>query len=114
MASNKYEFIDRSIYSILDPRNNKKIAYIGQSINPIERFKNHYRDNDNNRKSEWLNELAKLNLKPILKIEKTIYSSQFTAFEWEMHFTVKYRDLGYEILSVGNDKIQNIYSLKKE
>ena len=111
-GNGRYDFIDRYIYSLLDPRENKKIVYVGQSIHPHKRYDEHLADYTNKKKGEWLDELAELNLEPILKIEKVVTSSQFFAFEWEMHFTVVYRDLGYKILSVSPHKIDKIYSLR--
>lgn len=110
----RYDFIDRYIYSLLDPREGKKIVYVGQSINPENRYHEHLNiRTDNVRKDEWIDELSKLGLTPVLKIEKKVWASQFIAFDTEMCVTVHYRDLGYDVLSVSKEKIDKIYCLKK-
>lgn len=108
----RYDFIDRYIYSLLDPRIDKKIVYVGQSIHPYKRYEQHFVDYTNHEKGKWIDELSKLGLEPVLRIERVVTASQFIAFEWEMHVTVLYRDLGYKVLSVSPQKIDKIYSLK--
>lgn len=108
--NSKYDFINRYIYSLLDPRIDKKIAYIGQSIQPEKRYKQHLlRKSENVRKEKWKKELKELGLQPILKIKKEVYATQFIAFETEMKVTILYRDLGYEILSVSKEKLKKLY-----
>lgn len=108
--NDKYSFINRYIYVLLDPRQNIKIAYVGQSKDVERRYKEHLRSNSENKeKNKWISELKEIGLKPIVKVEKMICTSQFIAFTDEMEVTIKYRDLGYEILSVRKEKINNIY-----
>jgi len=108
----RYDFLDRYIYSLLDPREDKQIVYVGQSINPQKRYEQHLNPkSENKRKNEWIKELNKLGLKPILKIETKRWTSQFIAFETEMSVTVHYRNLGYEVLSVSKARIDKIYSI---
>lgn len=108
----RYDFIDRYIYALVDPRENVKIVYIGQSKEPEKRIKKHMKLNsDNVRKNNWIDELCGMGLEPKLVILEKVCLSQFCAFEYEMKWTVKYRDMGYIILSVSEDKINSIYSL---
>lgn len=111
--NSKYDFLDRYIYSLTDPRENKLIVYVGQSINPINRLDEHLKTKSKNiRKNKWIEELEELGLEPILKIEKKLWTTQFIAFESEMSITVHYRDLGYDVLSVSKQKLHKIYCLK--
>lgn len=109
----RYDFSNRCIYSLLDPRDDEKIVYVGQSINPENRYDEHLKTKSENiRKDRWIEELKELGLQPILKIEKELWTTQFIAFESEMCVIVHYRDLGYDVLSVSKSKLHKIYCLK--
>jgi hypothetical protein len=107
---NRFISKERDIYSLLDPRDDKKIVYVGQTMNSQRRFKEHLRVKGENReKDKWIDELNTLGLLPVLKIERELICSQFHAFQVEMCITIRYRDLGYEILSVSKEKLYKIY-----
>ncbi len=57
------------IYGLKCPLFNK-IRYVGKSVNPIQRFKNHinYEIKTDTHKARWLNKLIRLNMRPELVI----------------------------------------------
>jgi hypothetical protein len=54
-----------TVYELIDPRNDK-FRYVGQTINPTERYHAHINCavNGGGRKGDWLNEIIKANLLP--------------------------------------------------
>ena len=55
------------IYALIDPRTNY-IRYIGSTTNPLVRYNSHLSDVKNYSKSEWIEELKKMSIKPMMKI----------------------------------------------
>lgn len=55
------------IYGLFDPRDGE-LRYIGKSINPKQRLTNHLNDKSITWRTNWLKELKRLNLKPLLYI----------------------------------------------
>jgi len=59
------------IYGLVDPRDGR-VRYVGKSDSPKERLLAHLRDASDSRKCEWLSELSKNSLRPILKILQAV------------------------------------------
>lgn len=55
------------IYALVDPRDNR-VRYIGKSVNPQKRYKQHCEHKSRLHRSVWIQGILKDGLKPILKI----------------------------------------------
>lgn len=67
----------QSIYAILDPTT-KEVVYVGRSKDPVKRlhYHVHYRSHSSNEDlKKWLQNLRLLDLKPLLRIIKTVSAS---------------------------------------
>lgn len=82
------------IYGLIDPRNSE-IKYIGKTKNIRKRFREHIRDEENNKKYAWIKNLKKQNLLPdILILEETnIEESNF----WEIFWINQFKTWGFEL-----------------
>lgn len=86
------------IYVLSDPRN-EDIRYVGKTKQAIEkRLKQHLRDRNNNRRTNWIKSLRKVGVSPtILLIENTDEQN------WEIRerYWIKYyRSLGYDLTNL--------------
>jgi len=55
------------IYTLTDPKNNE-VRYVGKTINPERRYKQHLYDKRRSHKASWVQSLRNDNLKPIMSI----------------------------------------------
>lgn len=87
-----------NIYILKDPRNNE-IRYVGKANNPFERYRNHNNQgrDKNTHKRNWINELRKDNLKPILEIIDTVPIDKWK--EYEKFYIKKYINDGYDLVN---------------
>lgn len=70
------------------------IKYIGQSINPKDRLKQHCNNNENKDKWEWVCRLKDVGLEPSMIILDEVDSeSNF----WEMHYIFLYKSWGFTL-----------------
>ena len=87
----------RQVYVLLDPRPIKKV-YVGVSVNPQRRYKQHLKDAHDTKKTCWFTELEMLGLKPLLKILEYNVGF-FLAFDREQHYIDTLESEGYEIMN---------------
>lgn len=84
------------IYGLIDPRD-KKIKYIGKTINPNKRLYSHLHDHKDhrvsNRRVNWIRSLIKYNLVPEMIILKICPLSEFEKYETEFIKLYKSNDL---------------------
>lgn len=62
---------DAHIYILVDPRDNA-VRYVGRTVNPHDRLKQHLGKNTGKAKQEWLIELAAAGLSPVFKVVETV------------------------------------------
>lgn len=87
-GGNSLETVRIYFYTLIDPITNK-IRYIGQTVNPGNRFRNHiYEAKKNNRthKERWIIQLLRKNKLPIMQIvwEEKMTSEEANSFETYM------------------------------
>jgi hypothetical protein len=80
------------IYALIDPRTDR-VMYVGQSIDIDYRFRQHldgWRHDSNRRKVQWIGELQRIGMLPILKIiEECPFGDCDTAeIRWIRHYKV--------------------------
>ncbi len=68
------------IYALIDPTNDE-VRYIGKSIEPMKRLREHICSNDNTYRGKWVKSLIKENYKPKMKILKICPLSEFVEHE---------------------------------
>lgn len=90
-----------SIYILRDPRNNE-VRYVGKANNPFERYRNHNNQgrDKNTHKRNWINELRKDKLKPILEIIDTVPVDKWK--EYEKFYIKKYIEEGCNLVNYTN------------
>ena len=86
------------IYILKDPRTNK-VRYVGKANNPEYRFKNHINKcrDKNTHKRNWINELRKEKLKPILEIIDKVSIEKRK--EYEKFYIKKYLNDGCDLVN---------------
>ena len=88
------------IYTISE--GNENIRYVGKTINPKQRFKNHiYKSKilkDNNLKNKWIAELLKKNNNPKFEIIDIIDHHEWKF--WEDFYINLFRSWGFDLLNV--------------
>jgi len=87
-----------NIYVLKDPRTNE-VRYIGKANNPVERYRNHNNKgrDKNTHKRNWINELWKNKLKPILEIIDTVPIDKWK--EYEKFYIKKYINDGCDLVN---------------
>lgn len=90
-SKRKHSFPGRSrpcwIYGLVDPRDHN-VHYIGKSVHPIVRWREHLADeSDDSPKVKWLEELAMYKLEPDLRIleETTRHDDNYIERKWIEH-----------------------------
>jgi hypothetical protein len=96
-----------NIYELIDPRSNLP-RYIGRTAGNIKtRLSNHLTEakvnTSNSHRINWINELLKLNLKPIVNLIAVVDTEEWDV--WEIFYIQLYKDLGYSLVngSIGGD-----------
>lgn len=86
------------IYVLKDPITNK-IRYVGKSNKPEYRFKNHINNcrDKNTRKRNWINELRKEKIKPILEIIDIVPVEEWK--KYEKIYIKKYIESGCDLVN---------------
>src|SRR3990167_7541172 len=102
------------IYALVDPRN-YEIRYIGKSIYPNIRYKQHLKDiTYNPHKQHWIKMLASLGLQPLLEILEEVDNDNWQDIEiWYIEETKK---CGHRLLNMtsGGDGLLNVSDETKE
>jgi hypothetical protein len=90
-----------NIYVLRDPRNNQ-IRYVGKANDPEYSYKNHINKcrDKNTHKRNWINELKKEKLKPILEIIDIVPVDRWK--EFEKFYIKKYIDEGCKLVNYTN------------
>ncbi len=87
-----------TIYALIDPRNNG-VSYIGLTVYPEERLKQHVQGDGNIPKRQWINELSQLGLSPLMQtIEIALTLS--AAFEREGYGIHHYLNAGAKLVNI--------------
>lgn len=82
-------------YVLIDPRN-YNISYIGRTVDPQNRYRNHIyeaKKNNRNKRERWIFKLLKLNLKPIMKVILEKITTLKDAIEIEKYLVIKYSEI---------------------
>lgn len=87
-----------TIYALIDPRDNA-IRYIGITVNPDERLKQHIWGDMNIRKREWISELNQSDLAPIMQTIETA-ETEGTALEREAYWIQYYLSQGVRLVNI--------------
>jgi hypothetical protein len=93
-----------NIYELIDPRSNSP-RYIGRTVGDIERrLSNHISEAraaiSKSHRVNWINELLKLNLKPIIQLVAVVDKNEWDI--WEIFYIQLYKDLGYSLVNGSN------------
>lgn len=88
-----------TIYALIDPRTDH-IRYVGRTTNLKHRFTKHnsVKTNTGTPKNEWIKELRKIGLRPMLEILDEVETKTDGKF-WEMHYTHLFRSWGFDLLN---------------
>lgn len=95
------------IYALIDPRN-EAIRYIGKSDSPKIRFDHHLIDKKNvTHKTNWIQSLLKIGLKPDFDILDKVNSNEWQF--WERHYISLYKSFGCQLtnLTDGGDGVSD-------
>lgn len=90
------------IYVLIDPRNND-IRYVGKTNNITKRLVKHICESKISTKSykkAWINQLLKLNLKPIIEVVDVISTDEWEF--WEQHYISLYKSWGFKLTNLTN------------
>lgn len=85
------------IYVLIDPRTDQ-IRYVGQCVNPKERYADH-RENQKGtcRRANWLNLLRSLNLKPLMEVIEECDESNWS--EREIYWIAEHKKRDYDLVN---------------
>jgi len=86
------------IYALIDPRNSE-VKYIGKSINPNMRFKEHISkcNKERTKKSNWIKKLISLNTQPNMVLLKEVDDKDVPY--WEEYYIKHYKSNGANLLN---------------
>ena len=104
------------IYTLEHPITNE-VRYVGKTKNPKMRFHNHCNKlhNEKTHKRNWINNLRKENLRPVMEILDEVEESEWKY--WEKFWIEQFRQWGFNLVNhtSGGDglTIGNITSFKK-
>lgn len=86
------------VYALIDPRT-EQIRYIGKSIQPNKRLKEHISkcNTENTKKSKWIKKLISLGLEPNMKLIKETNANEVAY--WEEFYIRHYKDTGSDLLN---------------
>jgi hypothetical protein len=87
-----------SIYALIDPRNNA-VRYVGLTVYPDERLKQHIQGDGNIPKRQWISELSQLGLSPLMQTIETVQTLS-TACEREGYWIHHYLNAGAKLVNI--------------
>lgn len=102
------------IYVLLDPTT-KVIRYVGQTINPEQRYKSHiYLNNKNNKHHHinWLIKLKNQKLRPIMKIIDECLLADLNKYE-KLYINL-FKKLGYDLTNTSNEEYTRVYNKSRK
>ena len=88
------------IYELYDPRTDI-IGYLGITIDPNERYKQHLSMSDNNRKKNaWIGSMLAEGVKPGMRIREVIENDDERAFQQEKYWIRHYLEQGINLTNI--------------
>jgi hypothetical protein len=109
------------VYALIDPRDNQ-VKYIGKSINPKARLREHILkcNKERTKKGNWVKKLLSLSLEPQMKLLKEAQHTEIPY--WEEHYIKHYKFdgitlLNYDDKGIGTAKVrtkETIESMKEK
>jgi hypothetical protein len=87
-----------TIYALVDPRDNG-VRYIGLTVYPEERLKQHVQGDGNIPKRQWITELSQLGLSPLMQAIETTQTLA-AAFEREGYWIDHYLHAGAKLVNI--------------
>lgn len=102
------DWTETYIYALLDPETGA-VRYIGQSIRPLERLKNHINEQSNCHRSHWLQSLKRKGLKPELRILESV-AGEWPWQEAERYWIARGRREGWPLTNntTGGDGVRDL------
>ncbi len=82
------------IYSLVDPFT-KAPRYVGKTINPRERYKEHLKENYNTRKCNWVQSLLRKDAEPEFVVLDVVKTEEWEF--WECHYISLYKSWGFNL-----------------
>lgn len=107
-GGNSLETVRIYFYILIDPLTNK-IRYIGQSVNPANRYRNHIyeaKKNNRNHKERWIIQLLRKNVKPIMQIVWEEVMGAVEANSFETYMIEYYKEIGCDLTN-SEDRARN-------
>lgn len=107
-GGNSLETVRIYFYTLIDPISNK-IRYVGQTVNPGNRHRNHIyeaKKNNRNHKERWIVQLLRKNMAPIMNIVWEECMSSEEANSFETYMISYYTKLGYDLTN-SEDRARN-------
>lgn len=82
------------IYSLVDPFTNE-IRYVGKTVNPRERYKEHLKEKYNTRKCNWVQSLLLKGVEPEFMVLDIVKTEEWEF--WERHYISLYKSWGFNL-----------------
>lgn len=101
-GSNSLETVRIYFYALKDPET-LAIRYIGQTVNPDNRYRNHIygaKKNNKTHKERWIIQLLRKNLMPIFVILWEEVMTANAANDFETYMIQYYKDIGYNLTNM--------------
>ena len=101
------------IYALIDPRDNE-IKYIGKSIKPKERLREHILKckTEHTKKGNWIKKLVSLKLEPNMTLLKETIEQEIAY--WEEHYIKEYKSNGFTLLNYDDKGVGCSSGMKKQ
>lgn len=107
-GGNALETVRIYFYTLIDPIS-KKIRYVGQTVNPSNRYRNHIyeaKKNNRNHKERWIIQLLRKNETPIMDVVWEEVMSVEDANSFETYMIAFYKGLGCDLTN-SEDRARN-------
>lgn len=85
------------IYTLSDPRNGQ-IRYVGKTYSLRNRIRGHLNEKTRTRKANWIKQLSRLNLKPVMEVIETTCENGWQ--QAEMFWISYLRFLGFDLTNL--------------